>query len=389
VTEDYEYFENKKTGKTYISRSYAFKDQPDRRMRIAWKVFDSPESHAFALDHGEHVIRVTEGGRQEVVAKFYEDDRKVFTLTIQRFTRESGAPHKTAFSFHDAEIPKLLEFLDNLRLVHFPNEDKINVTDEELQELLLSPEQVRSLIAQNQEAVLELVRSEITTLDLVTLGYRKTQLDRFDRLLNDSEYFANEKESLATTDEGVWQRFFQDNTWVFGYGLTFVHLATLDDCKLEQVVAGASFAGKGKRTDALMKTRGAIEALCFVEIKKHTTALLKGSDPYRPGCWAPSSELSGGVAQVQGTVEMALRQLAEKIEPSDRLGNPTGEALFAYRPRSYLVAGSLDQFIGDDGVNVDKFRSFELYRQNTNRPEIITFDELYNRARFIVEHAES
>ena len=31
-------------------------------------------------------------------------------------------------------------------------------------------------------------------------------------------------------------------------------------------------------------------------------------------------------------------------------------------------------------------RSFELFRKGTISPEIITFDELYERARYIVNH---
>ncbi len=33
-----------------------------------------------------------------------------------------------------------------------------------------------------------------------------------------------------------------------------------------------------------------------------------------------------------------------------------------------------------------KFRSFELYRRQTFRPEILTFDELFDRTKFIVNH---
>ena len=64
---------------------------------------------------------------------------------------------------------------------------------------------------------------------------------------------------------------------------------------------------------------------------------------------------------------------------------PTGEVLFNIEPRSCLVVGSLDQFQTPRGINVPKFRSFELYRRHTWRPEIITFDELLQRARFIVD----
>ena len=41
------------------------------------------------------------------------------------------------------------------------------------------------------------------------------------------------------------------------------------------------------------------------------------------------------------------------------------------------------------GVNDDKFSSFELFRDSIRFPEIITFDELYERAKHIVKFAES
>lgn len=52
------------------------------------------------------------------------------------------------------------------------------------------------------------------------------------------------------------------------------------------------------------------------------------------------------------------------------------------------MVGNLDEFRTDNGVNKDKYRSFELFRRNTSSPEIITFDELYERACFIVEQHE-
>jgi|SRR5271157_300142 len=389
MTDEFEYHSNKKPEKTYVSKSFSssgFGEQSGRRIRIASKVLDSPEAHHFVREHGKHMIRVTSGGRQEIVAKFYEDNREVFGLTIQRFTRVTGVPHKTSFSFVGKEITKLLEFISNLKLLNFPSDERLNVTDRDLKKLLLSPDQVRSLIIQNQPLVLQLARNEITDSDVIALGYRKKQLDRFRKLLSDSAYFQLEKDASRSTDEGVWQAFFERNKWVFGYGLTYVFLSSLDDRKLEQIVVGHDLSERGKRADAVMKTRGAIEAICFVEIKKHSTELL--GEHYRAGCWSPSDELSGGVAQVQGTVDRAIRKLAEKIEPVSDSGDPTGEALFAYEPRSFLVVGSLKEFRSEHGINTDKYRSFQLYRRNISRPEIITFDELYERARFIVEHVD-
>jgi len=52
------------------------------------------------------------------------------------------------------------------------------------------------------------------------------------------------------------------------------------------------------------------------------------------------------------------------------------------------VIGSLSEFLGEHGSNQEKIRSFELYRRNMASPEIITFDELYERAKFIIHASE-
>ena len=85
-----------------------------------------------------------------------------------------------------------------------------------------------------------------------------------------------------------------------------------------------------------------------MEVKTHKTALLQGQ-PYRQGCWAPSSELSGGVSQVQGTVALATESIRTKLSLNDGVGNPTGEEAFNYSPKSFLVVGSLQEFVGEHG----------------------------------------
>jgi hypothetical protein len=137
-----------------------------------------------------------------------------------------------------------------------------------------------------------------------------------------------------------------------------------------------------------MKTQARINSLCFVEIKRHDTPLLART-PYRADAWPPSPDLSGGVAQVQATLQGALEDIGRKIATYDDAGDPTGETLFNVEPKSFLVIGSLDEFVGEHGINESKFRSFEMYRRHTRRPDIITFDELLYRARFIVELGET
>lgn len=59
------------------------------------------------------------------------------------------------------------------------------------------------------------------------------------------------------------------------------------------------------------------------------------------------------------------------------------------QPRSFLVVGSLKQFQTETGINVARYQAFEGFRRNLRQPEVLTFDELFERARFIVEHAEA
>ena len=153
----------------------------------------------------------------------------------------------------------------------------------------------------------------MTTEDLIAVGFRKKQLSVYSQLLIDQNYFDDIKKRKACTNEGLWQKYFEKNPWIFGYGLGYIFLSGLDDRKLEQVVQGFSVVSHGKRVDALMKTKGIISNLCFIEIKTHATDLLE-SKPYRSGCWAPSKELAGAIAQVQGTVASAVENLSSKIK---------------------------------------------------------------------------
>lgn len=381
-------YQDPQPGKTYISPSLDSFGEPKRKVRIATKLIEHPESYAFAQIKNEVVLRHKEDAKTCITAKFFEDDRGIFVLNIQGYTVATGKPHNASFAFIGDEIEKLLEFLNHIKSLPLEGSGSMKISDEELRRVVLSNVQAQALFQDNQELFAEVIRSAVTKEDVVAVGYRKRQLQVFQQLLENDEYFKTVKTQKQCNSEAVWQKFFEKNPWIFGYGLSYIQLSTLDDRKLEQVVHGHTVSEHGKRVDALLKTRGVISSLCFVEIKTHKTELLK-SRPYRAGCWSPSDELSGAIAQVQGTVVLATETIKSKLALTDDVGNPTGEEAFNYMPKSFLVVGSLHEFVGDHGVNQERYRSFELFRRNTNSPEIVTFDELYERARFIVHQNET
>jgi hypothetical protein len=381
-------YKNPVEGKTYLSPSLKAFGEATRKVRIISKVINSPDSYAFAKVRDEIVIRHKENAKSYISAKFFEDNRGIFVLSIQGFTVATDKPHNASFSFIGPEISTLVDFINNIHYAQITGSGPINITDEDLQRLRVSDNQARNLYKDNQEIFEAILKSEITKEDIVTVGYRKKQLEIFNKLIIDNNYFDKIREKFSCSNEALWQKYFEKNKWVFGYGLSYVFLSGLDDKKLEQIVQGFNVMNFGKRIDALMKTNGMISSLCFIEIKTHKTPLLD-TKPYRTGCWAPSKELSGAVAQVQGTVMSALESLSKKIIIEDNEGNPTGEEIFNYQPKSYLIIGNLEEFTTEKGINKDKYRSFELFRRNTSNPEIITYDELFERAKYIVKNNES
>ena len=389
MVEDIEYFENKRADRTYISKPFSKAEDDPRKLRIVSKVFDSATTHQFGKIKEELVLRVTEGQRQEVKAVFYEDNRSINSLTIQRYTRKNGNPHKTSFTFTGDEIGNLYQLIRLITRVHLDGHEKERLDDDILEDIIISVDQKRRFLIGNPDLVMEIVRNEITESDVVALAYRKAELEIFDRLLNDRDFFAVKREKWQKRgDEAVWQQFFEDNPWIFGYGLQYVFTASLPDRRLEQVVAGASVFGKGKRVDALLKTLGAISSLCFVELKTHHAPLLTAKE-YRGECWPISDELAGAVAQAQKTVRKAVETINDKWQVITEDGTPTGETAYLIHPKSFVVIGNLREFLGDHGVNERKFSSFELFRGNMVSPEVLTFDELFERARCIVQYSEA
>jgi hypothetical protein len=397
MTDDYEYFRNKRPDRVYLSRSLGQKqfrrnssgkaEQFERPFRIVSKVIDCGESHEFFRDGKQISLRITHGIRQQIVAKFYEDNRDIFSLQLQRYSTETGEPHHFQFTFRGDEIATLYNFIRNIDVLPLEGDAGGRLDDAFVSSLVLTRDQALALLEAQPDLVEELLRSQVTAKDLAELAHRRGQLAEFRRLLDEPEYFESRRSLLGAGKgpEAVWQTFFEENTWIFGYGLNYIFNTSLDGAKLETVVKGSDFATAGKRVDALLKTQGLVSSLAFGEIKTHRSALLKPvASPYRRECWQISDEIAGGVAQIQRSVQTSLSNISTRTEIKDATGAPTGEVLFLYQPRSFLVIGSLAEFRAEHGINEEKFSSFEMFRRSLRAPEIVCFDELYERAKFIV-----
>jgi hypothetical protein len=301
------------------------------------------------------------------ISAFYVQDRADFgTLKITKLKyhktygwRQDGHIHVNHF-----QIAQMKEFISIISSLDLRDAKKTRISLENIHigalGALLSSTKGPALIR-------ELATSPELHQDIYAVATKRAALDKFQSNLD------------ADLTEPEWQRFFELNSWIFGHGLNYVFLNKVGQ-KLESQTTGSAFDQSGKRADGLLRTRAAVSQYVLVEIKKNNTELLRETE-YRSGCWGVSQELSNAVTQTQKTVfEFTRNRFRDHLK--DGFGNDTGSIVYAVEPRSFLVIGNLAELKGND----DKVTCFELYRRNVRAPEILTFDELFQRASCIVEN---
>jgi hypothetical protein len=292
-------------------------------------------------------------------------DFGTFKITKLQFHKTYGWRPDGHIQVNQFQLAQIKEFLSIIASLDLSDAKKTRLSLDNLHVGALG-----TLLSSTKGAALisELAKSPDLHQDIYAVAAKRAALAEF-----------QDKLDTENASEPDWQGFFERNPWIFGHGLNYVFLDKVAK-KLEAVTTGHTFDRPGKRTDGLMLTRAEVSQYVLVEIKKSGTDLLQNST-YRTGCWSVSDEVAGAVTQIQKTTfEFGRDHYRDELK--DEIGTRTGNIVYAIEPRSYLVAGNLKQIAGND----DKITCFELFRRNIRSPEIITFDELYSRARCIVEN---
>jgi len=260
---------------------------------------------------------------------------------------------------------KLISFLKSLQDIELP-EDKFSLMSQDEGEI------VSALRSRGADSILNIAKQlflspniSLTQKDINSLLKRKEKLASFKKAL--SEY---------PTDEGWWQGFFEQNKWIFGYGLNY---EILKQQQSQPSYGGTQINGTGgQRGDNLMFTAGDLNFTVLVEIKTPATPLLQGTREIRNGAWSLSKSLTDALSQIQANIQTWEKYGSEQPDNKDEL-----EKMFVFtvEPKGIIVIGSLGQL--DDR---HKRETFQRFRKSIHGIDIITFDELFERAKFIVEN---
>ena len=178
-------------------------------------------------------------------------------------------------------------------------------------------------------------------------------------------------ENRRNPDEEFWQKTFSEQAFV----LEQVFQVPVVIVKSKAYVGGKSVLNTGGHVvDFLFKNK-VTNAVALIEIKTPVTLLL--GKEYRKGVNNVSEDLSGAVMQTMAYRDSLLRERANLLQ---------GEGLRAdaFDPTYVVIIGHARNELKEES----KRRSFELYRRQLRYVQIITYDELYERTKRLVQVLE-
>ena len=216
-------------------------------------------------------------------------------------------------------------------------------TDDQVQQL--------KKILESNEKLIEIINNiDTKTLNVVL------NINNFEKLKNDIE--AN----LNNNDEGFWQSFFTEHSWALSQMF----------CSPYMIFNGARYVGgksidnkNGKETDFIMQNE-ITKNISIVEIKTPETILM-ASTLYRQNVYHISEDLSGGINQLLSQKQELYENYATlRIKTIENCGTD----FQALNIKSILLIGKISN------LNSRQMKQFEIYRNELQSVEILTFDEL-------------
>ena len=175
----------------------------------------------------------------------------------------------------------------------------------------------------------------------------------------------------SNSDEEFWQDLLTEQEFV----LEQIFHVPIFVIKTKAYMGGKSALNKGGGVVDFLIKNNVTNSVGLVEIKTPKTDLL--ATEYRNGIYNISSELSGAVMQV-----LNYRDTLSK-ERNTLLSDDAIDA-DAFDPKCVVIIGHARNELKDS----NKLKSFELFRRQLTDVEVITYDELFDRSKRLVQTLE-
>lgn len=174
-----------------------------------------------------------------------------------------------------------------------------------------------------------------------------------------------------SAEKGKSEPFWQEALKKFSFVISqifAVPTVVIDD---QPYIGGKGLENTGGNVADFLVKNPLTGALGIVEIKKPSTELL-GKKVYRGGIHAPLTELVGAVSQAIAYRDSLVKEYYQLVK-----GTAND---FPYDPLCVVIAGTTAQL-----DTPERRRSFELFRRGLKDVHIVTFDELFEQAKALVD----
>ena len=179
------------------------------------------------------------------------------------------------------------------------------------------------------------------------------------------------KTNQNNSSESFWQKLLSENSFV----LSQIFSTPVTILFSEAYVGGKGIENTGGSVIDFLFVNRLTRNTSLIEIKTPTSRLL--GSKYRKEIYSPSYDLAGAVTQISTSRDSLLKEY-------DRLVNRSTSHFEVFNPLCIVISGHATNELTDDG----KKKSFELYRADHRNVQIVTYDEVFEKIKTLIEILE-
>lgn len=185
-------------------------------------------------------------------------------------------------------------------------------------------------------------------------------------------------------DEIVWHHFLKEHDWILGLN---VDIKFIREFVSEVDLGITNTIGIGSPEGDIL---GISAYTILIELKTAATEIFKlekkSGDGSRANTWALSPDFINGISQCLGQkFDWDVNHLSKQLQDSDRKIVNQNENRTLDTKTVFIIGNRSEEFPhSTDPNHIVKSETFERFRRNSRNIDIISFDELFERAYHIV-----
>jgi hypothetical protein len=217
---------------------------------------------------------------------------------------------------------------------------------------------------------------------------RKKQLNGFLYLLKDINYQGEsslskyKKKYTLRGEEAVWHHFLRNNNWFLGLN---VDIKFIQDFYDEQKLGIDNSKGRNSPQGDIL---GISNFTTLIELKHPSTKIFKTqkTPKSRANTWDFSNDFIEGISQCLSQKNALEKSFDSKVFVNDLKERLDRNKHKTVDPNVVFIIGNREHEFPHDNLDDNHIRSdtFERFRRNNRNVDIITYDELFERAYFII-----